>query len=130
MSKRKQRRKRRLINYLARRHKFIECRFVKMFLANKVAIPYTGEGGWGFENGLLTDEGGKISLLFWNKMSLASAKDFYSSYEGFDHLLDAKKIRQSTKDPIVSRWPETMVRLNWSDELVPLESIRHRLKES
>lgn len=126
MSKRKQRRKRRLINHLARRYKFTECRMTKMFMANKVAIPFMGEG-WGFEDGLITDQGGKISLLSWNMMSLSSAKDFFASYDGFEHLLDAKKIRQSTKDPIISRWPETMVKLNWSDELVPLESVRHRM---
>lgn len=128
MSKRKLKKRRRLVNHLARRRKLMESQTSKAFSLNKIAIPVLDEG-WTFseEKGIV-DNGGKIAFLFWPKTTLKQTKALYEQQKGLFYLREAKKLKISTKEStLLRRWPETMVKLNWNESLVTLESIKHRL---
>lgn len=106
----------------------MESQTSKAFSLNKIAIPVLDEG-WTFseEKGIV-DNGGKIAFLFWPKTTLKQTKALYEQQKGLFYLREAKKLKISTKEStLLRRWPETMVKLNWNESLVTLESIKHRL---
>lgn len=131
-TKRTQRRKRVLINRLARKSKHHANRFGKFLSLNKIVLPSmsSDDEGWGFsdETGVI-DKGGPVSLWKRDDRSLAHEK---ALYEG-ETMAELHKCKEpvfdgrSTKHAVVRVWPEDMVKLNWTGELVPWDTIKSRL---
>jgi hypothetical protein len=129
-TRRAARRKRILINWIARKMRHRHVRGDKFKQLNKILYPLSGEeGGWGWsdEEGII-DQGGPAVLWRGPAPSKKDEKERMQD-DSLSELRKCKPIinRWHTRDPIIRVWPEDMVKLNWTGELVPWESVKHRV---
>lgn len=127
---RTKRRKRILINWIARKMRHRHVRTNKLREFNRVLYPY-GSEGWGFseEKGII-DEGGLV-ILWPGPGPSKKAEKRRMQEDSFNELRLCKPVvnRWGTRHRIVRMWPENMVKLNWTGELVPWDSIKDRVKK-
>jgi hypothetical protein len=130
-TKRAARRKRILINWITRKMRHRHIRGEKFKRLNKIVYPFSdGDGGWEFDDqhGFI-DHGGKVKL--WRGPAPSRKEEKERMQDDFlNELRRCKPIinRWKTRDPIVRVWPKDMVKLNWTGELVPWDSIKHRVR--
>ncbi len=128
VTKRAAKRRRKLLNKLARKAHHQAVRREKLLRLNAVVVPCSGDG-WGYdeENACYVDLGGQVARLILPARSTSYEKQIFADASLQEVRACLMRGWAPTRDAITRRWPETVVKLNWSGELVPWEFVEHRL---